>query len=299
MKSDFIFFGEEGLTSTSANYLANLAKETYVAEEQRINAVSFYDETVQVIGNPSKTILQEGTTNLDNIQDYLERIAKYKSFIAWVREAIKARQRLVQWVNDKNPSDYGITFDDMQEPQSPVLAETITTDEVLSTWNIKKRNQYLYLETLCSEIGSYIHPNGALANAKSELIAILSKPRTTSGSGRDTVIYTKTPSMSLDEVTEVFMQLQNTYRSYQAQLNALKHEIESEIQNDGLRKKVEFEKNYEKYKEEMVKYMNEKNSRMAQFQSLREKELQGIYSLKIIIPDSLKNVYTELSKSGK
>jgi hypothetical protein len=155
------------------------------------------------------------------------------------------------------------------------------------------------LETLCSEIGSYIHPNRALADAKNKLIAILSKPRTTSGSGRDTVIYTKTPSMSLDEVTEVFMQLQNTYRSYQAQLNALKHEIESEIQNDGLRKKMEFEKNYESYKEEMVKYMNEKNSRMAQFQSLQEKELQNIYALKIIIPDSLKDVYTELSKSGK
>lgn len=37
MKKDEIFFGEQGLTTTSANHLANKAKEAYLALEQLLS----------------------------------------------------------------------------------------------------------------------------------------------------------------------------------------------------------------------------------------------------------------------
>ena len=42
MEKDKIFFGEAGLTSTSANYTANLSKELYKALETKLHKMVLY-----------------------------------------------------------------------------------------------------------------------------------------------------------------------------------------------------------------------------------------------------------------
>nr|DAV59885.1 MAG TPA: hypothetical protein [Caudoviricetes sp.] len=45
-----VFFGNEGLTSTSANYYANVAQEMIQAATERLNSVRFYQVFVASIG---------------------------------------------------------------------------------------------------------------------------------------------------------------------------------------------------------------------------------------------------------
>lgn len=45
-----VFFGENGLTSTSANHIANLAKEFISTNENYLNNISFVNCAIGLIG---------------------------------------------------------------------------------------------------------------------------------------------------------------------------------------------------------------------------------------------------------
>ena len=51
MEQDLTFFAENGLTSTSANHIANLAKEYVKAQEQELESVEFYNTYLTIIGS--------------------------------------------------------------------------------------------------------------------------------------------------------------------------------------------------------------------------------------------------------
>lgn len=87
-----VFFGSEGLTSTSANYYANVAQEMIQAATERLNSVKFYQISVASIGGGEKQLMTVGQTSLDFIKDDLEKSAEMNSFCAWVREAIKKKR---------------------------------------------------------------------------------------------------------------------------------------------------------------------------------------------------------------
>ena len=93
---DSVFFKEGKLTSTSANYLAEIAKERVKTLEEKLSNLKFYSENVQLLGTPNKHILSHGIQLKDiDIEDILDKISTLKSFIAWIREALKAKSKLL------------------------------------------------------------------------------------------------------------------------------------------------------------------------------------------------------------
>lgn len=94
-----IFFSPDGdgLTSTSANHIANMAKEMIRNFDSTIANLVFYTTEVSLIGIDSRNMLQQGATDADvlSVAGKLRIIAQAKSLIAWLREAIKARERLI------------------------------------------------------------------------------------------------------------------------------------------------------------------------------------------------------------
>ena len=101
MKSDNIYFGETGLTSTSANHIANMAKESVRNTANELSGISFYSSTVSLLsgGNSQKAKLGSTREELNDIQRSLEAIGEANALCAWLREAIKARERLLEEVN--------------------------------------------------------------------------------------------------------------------------------------------------------------------------------------------------------
>lgn len=287
MKQDYIFFGESGLTSTSANYISNLAKESYKSLEQELNEVVFYTTKVGLLGFSDSQLIKEGTDDVSMIASTLETIAQTKSLIAWLREAIKAKERLIKEAQESAWVDYGI--DPIREP---IKEKTITEDDVLASWNIKKRNRYYYLGSLCATIGEYIHPSGHYAVERESLQKILHSPCEVKGNGRDTIIYTKTPTIKLQEVEDVFMSLQAEYRGYQAELNSLKHEIQDTINKDDVEKTAA-------YKKALGQFKLEYSVADAEYQSKKKEAILAASNLKIIIPDSLKSIYETINSLGK
>ncbi len=108
MKSDYIYFGDLGLTSTSANHVANMTKESVQKTINDLDAVSFYGTTVSLLsgGTPQQAKIGSKREELDDIQRSLEAIGEANSLCAWLREAIKARDRLLAEVKSTTLERY-------------------------------------------------------------------------------------------------------------------------------------------------------------------------------------------------
>ena len=293
MEKDKIFFGAEGITTTSANHIANLAKEAYQSLESKLNSAVFYTTEIGILGSSASNTLKEGIEQefLDELEGNLMQIASYKSLIAWLREAIKAKERLISEAQKLTDVEVAKILN-ITLPNIPIRYPRLNEDEVVATWGIKQRNRYYYLDTVCSTIGKYIHPNMGFSNAKEDLIKILSERHKAQGNGRDTIIYSYTPTVRLKDVEHTFFVLQDKYRGYQAELNSMKHQIEVAIQDDEREKTL-------KEEDETKQYKVECNAIFPQLSKYKNDTIKAMQSLKIVIPDSLKGIYSTISEMGK
>ena len=186
-----VFFGNEGLTSTSGAYYCNIAQEIIQSKIEKLNNAKFYEVTIASIGSQTYQLMSKGVTSLSFINKFLQEIAKMNSFCAWVREAIKEKDNALSEIASKDIEDWAIE-NNIKLPVAPdpvIKIHSIDESYIINTWDADKRNKYFKLEAFASTYGKYIHPNGALSNAKKEAYIAESNPCYKEGSGRDTVIY--------------------------------------------------------------------------------------------------------------
>ena len=128
---DMVFFANENtegvrLTSTSANHIANLAKEYIQGVETQLNNISFFNVEIELVGSISGVnTLQVGETSevLDSLQSLLEGVAQAKSLIAWLREGIKAKDNLMKSLQTISLEDW-CKENGINKPESPKYSHT-------------------------------------------------------------------------------------------------------------------------------------------------------------------------------
>lgn len=278
------FFGDKGLTATSANHIANLAKEAYEYLEAKLNTTSFIRETITVIGSTTETNVKLAQAGLiTSAPNILKEICEYKSLIAWLREAIIEKENLFKvnklWVSNEYAKHI---------QNKPQCERYLTEQDVIESWTVAEQEDYLSLETICAVVGKYIHPNGPLSKAKMELSNRINKPVTTECSGRDTIIRRYYPECTEEEVNNLFFSLQKTHREYQARLNGIKHKIDMTIRED-------IQKKDEAYKKALQEFNNKANELLVADKLTREEKHKEIEALKIVIPNDLKPIYDKLT----
>lgn len=280
------FFGPEGLTSTSANHIANLAKEFYESLEAELSATNFVKEEISIVGEDGRTETNKGTPDIiRKVDSYLNQIIAAKSLIAWLREAIKLKERYAKELGTYRSEEYS----NLEYPERP---HTRTKQEILESWDVKDRERYLTLETECVVIGSYIHPKGAFSKAKTRLFEKSVKPVETTLSGRDTIITYYTPVTDSSAVEDKFFNLQQRHRQAQAELNGLKSRLEKEEFDEKNRIARDYMIALDKYKSESVRLLEADKLYI-------EEETKKIESLKIVIPAYHKDLYDFLTGRGK
>lgn len=279
-----IYFGTSGITSTSANTLANWAKE-YVKDA---SSMRFYNCTLSLIGSGEESVISQGLKTID--VSFLDKKIKAYSLIAWLREAIKAREELKQEIENIDLDSY-CKIKGINIPKRPEKENSLTEEEYWDSRSTKERNRYYELETACSVYGKFIHPNSPFAEARDKLMEIANNPINVSKGGRDTLIYKYTPSIDPKIVEQTFFSLQNKHRELQSQLNTMKYECESAC----MKSRTEAQNKYSSELKEYNAKMREIESEMAKYKTA---EIEKLLKLKIIIPDSLKEIYKEVSKLG-
>ena len=295
MNKNRIFFGENGLTSTSANHVANLAKEAYASVEEKLNTLQLYDEDISLLGSGAFTPVSRGATTLElqAVPDMIAEISSLKSLIAWLREGIKARKELAaelqRYSLESYCEDHGIEMPVCPDSDD---YEPMTEDEYYGSLSIKERNAYYQLETKCATLGSFIHSNGRLSEARKRLNVILNKPTVVNENGRDTIVTARKASVNPGDVEGLFFRLQAKHREYQAALNSIKHKCEVALEQDALAKRSAYNEAYSAYSTRLHELENE-------LLKWKQEQTIALEKLKIVIPDSLKPIYEKVCTLGK
>lgn len=296
---DMVFFANkdiEGvkLSSTSANHLANLAKEYIQGVETQLNNICFFNAEVALIGSVGgASTIQTGVSSevLNNLQSMLEGIAQAKSLIAWLREGIKAKENLMKDLQTISLEDW-CKENGVVNLVAPSYGHVLTEEEYYASLPIKERNRYYQLETEAAVFGKYIHPDGHLSDARKELKNKLQHPHEIDGRGRDSLIYTYIPTIDVAEVDNVFFELQKKHREVQAQLNAMKYSCEQAINESTNKVNTEYVAASQKYQAELKDILGT-------FKAWKDEKTQEYSKLKIVIPHSLMGIYNTINSLGK
>lgn len=293
-----VYFANEGMTSTTANFYANIAKELQNAATERLNSVKFFKTSVAVIGSREKQLMEAGNESLDFIPNDLKTLAEMNAFCAWVREAIKEKESQMTTVNRGSIETWakamGIELPVMPEyPRDPKIpSET----DVINSWDINKRNKYLRLEAFAATLGKYIHPDGAYSRARKRAHTAINNPITKEGTGRDMVLYYTESSVNIKSVDDMFMALQDQYRGYEQELNQMKAEIKDTVNNLTREAYDAHAKECDKYNELSRAYNTAWGDLRTQFTTWRTNELERISKLKITIPSALKETFNKIKE---
>lgn len=287
------FFGTEGLTLTSANHIANLAKEFTKTSEHALNSVSFIETKLTIIGSDVTQPIHTGWNEAELwcISDNLKAIYEANSLIAWLREAIKAYDKYVKAIEAQTLEDYceecGVAL-----PEEPCRVTSITKEEYIETLTIKERNKILMLQAQAAVYGKYIHPEGPFASARAELMEKMANETEVRGNGRDTLLYHYKPTADAMKVEDCFYQLQREYRATQAELNGYLHKIDQAVQKDADEKSKAFH-------DAMVSYRLKIAELTKAFEDYKMLRLDEARKLRIVIPNDLKGIYAIVSELGK
>lgn len=286
-----VYFGNEGLTSTSANFIANKAKEYCQDIEQSLKNVEFFSTTVNLIGSNDVSVINHGTQFIDWIPSAIEKIGQCNSLIAWLREAIKERENALNIIRRFDVEIFcelkGIEF-----PERPDVANALTEKAYYDSLPIKEKNRYYSLEAQAAAIGKYIHPDGSLNKARKKLSSKIQQPHEVQGSGRDTIVWNYEATIKLQDVDNLFFELQNKHREIQSQLNAMKFECEKAMKESAIKVEQEYQLAYNEYSEKISKIRSDMRLYI-------EEQTKFVGDLKIVIPDKLKDIYNEISQLGK
>lgn len=292
---DSVFLGKEGLTSTSANFYANIAQEIIQAAQERLNNVKFFQVSVASLDSEQK-LMSVGQNSLDFIKQDLEKIATMNSFCAWIREAIKAKDNLLDEVDNTLFDEWAEKNGAPKPPTFPPAIVTISESDIIESWDDTKRNKYLQLEAFAATYGKFIHPKGIFSNARKEVHTISNCPICTEGSGRDLVLYYRQPTINVENVDNLFMELQDIYRSYEQKLNLLKTEIKEELNKSLNTQEQEYREGIANYNAAYDKYASELNELRSRFNSWKTTEHERIAALRIILPNNLLDIFSEIKK---
>ena len=294
MKQNETFFGEEGLTSTSADLIANLAKEMLRKDMKKIEDINFVCEQISPYNNPGKAAITLGMEEAEvrEIPAIMERILHLKLLIAWLREAIKAKDKLLKETEEMEVGS--VKWQELEfgkSPSYPLDEKEMTKEDYIGTLNIAERSKMYKLQTRAAVLGKLLHKDGAFETARERLYSIMIKPKVVENQGGNNIIHNYKPSVDSDIVDDVYFKLSTEYREAQAGLNAYLHDMDAAIKQNKIDLNIKYRKAMEKYNKQM-------NQLSIQLSEWKSKETKRINKLKITIPDSLRDIYEEVQRVG-
>lgn len=277
-------FGTEGLTSTSANYTANKAKELCDSLEKSIEDFTFLKRTYTLLasGNSHSVSATADKTIFEDIKVKLNKICKLHSLVAWLREGIKLKDNTLKDIQNMCENTYVTEVLKETYPVAPIR-KCINEDLIKQEFGFEKLQRRLELQAFAAGIGKYIHPTGTLSKARKEYNTLNNK-EVVVGSGPDSMFISYSSTVSGDDIEASFMELQELQRTKQAELNGIEHEIEMRILEEKREASIQFKTDYEEYNRITKDYSNK-------FSDWVREESKVISELKIVIPENLKETY--------
>ena len=137
--------------------------------------------------------------------------------------------------------------------------------------------------------------------ARKSAHTVTNNPNTTEGSGQDMVIYHSTTSVALEEIDDLYNQLQVEYREAEQKLNSIKSDLQKkltakklELESKKRQKNIQYQDIYNEYRK---KY----DAINSDFTDFLTKEIEQLSKIRFAIPENLhlQSMYKFLNTLGK
>ena len=275
------FSDKKGITFTSANHLANVAKEMIEGVDGKYKNISFINEDLSSLTSNRNILVVKGVDNqdLDTIRKGIVLKCKLTSFIAYIRETIKLKDKMIEDIND----DRIYNWSGYREIKRPEMIE-YTEDDIVNSWNIADVSKYYSLHAKASVIGKEIHNDGRIDKARSEYYTKLCNKTEVQNNASDTLIYTYSESLDNESVESFYMSLQGKHREIMKEYNFILSKIKTELDSLLKEERLRFELATDDFNEQVRK-------QMVDYAEYKKEEIQKINSLKIVIPQSLTEIF--------
>ena len=294
-----IYFGEEGMTSTSAQHVSAMANVMVQDTKQHLMGLRLYEKSIRVIGDVECKV-EEVNNTLPEISDGVKQICKANALIAWLREAVKEREKAQQYVQDMT-LDKWMELEGIEKPtspQPPMMPKINFQDykTILDTGlTVKEYNRFVELNSALAVYGEMIHDKGLLTRQKNELARILQNPTEVKESGRDTIITTYKVDVNVAvDIDKLYTELQSEYRKLQAEKNGIEAKFSNMAMAYQTRKMEEWKAAKAQYDRDLTRVNSELVGIQTQMQEWKKQRLEELAALKIIIPNDLKALYKSL-----
>ena len=294
-----IYFGEEGMTSTSAQHVSAMANVMVQDVKQHIMGLRLYEKSIRVIGDVECKV-EEVNNTLPEISEGVKQICKANALIAWLREAVKEREKAQQYVQDMT-LDKWMELEGIEKPtspQPPMMPKINFQDynTILETGlTVKEYNRFVELNSALAVYGEMIHDKGLLTRQKNELARIMQNPTEVKESGRDTIITTYKVDVNIGvDLDKLYTELQSEYRKLQAEKNGIEAKFSNMAMAYQTRKMEEWKAAKSQYDRDLTRVNSELVGIQTRMQEWKKQRLEELAALKIIIPDALKPLYKEL-----
>ena len=294
-----IYFGEEGMTSTSANHVSAMANVMVQDIKNRLMGLRLYEKSIRVIGDAEVTVETVNNT-LPDIAEGVKQICKANALIAWLREAVKERENAQTYIQNMTLDDW-MKKQGIEKPTSPVppTMPRINFQDyatILDTGlTVKEYNRFVELNSALAVYGDMIHEKGLLTRQKSELQRIRQNPTEVKESGRDTIITQYRVDVNIDtDLDKLYTQLQSEYRQLQAEKNGIEAKFSNLAMDYQTRKMDEWKAAKAQFDRDCMAVNSQLVGYDAQMKEWKKQRLEDLAALKIIIPNDLKALYKEL-----
>ena len=282
-----LFTTENGVTSTSANYICNIAKEYLDSIHKKIESIKLYNESLCLLDTDSKKQLSIGITDLEQIQNDIKTIASINALVTYLRKAIAIKEDVINDIENYVIEKYNIVY-----PKSHFEKKALKEEDIIKEFSLEETIEYDFLTAHAAHYGKMIHPKQPISIARDKFNDIINNPNIIKGEGHDAIIIERTPSLSQEEVESFFMELLNKQRDYEKRLNHIKFEIKERLTKRNIEIANE-------NKLDVHRYLTEYDLVHNEFKRLVEVERSEISKLKIIIPEKFKNTFDFLNSLGK
>ena len=294
-----IYFGEEGMTSTSAQHVSAMANVMVQDVKQHLMGLRLYEKSIRVIGDVECKV-EEVNNTLPEISEGVKQICKANALIAWLREAVKEREQAQQYIQDMT-LDKWMELQGIEKPASPVppMMPKINFQDyktILDTGlTVKEYNRFVELNSALAVYGEMIHDKGLLTRQKNELARILQNPTEVKESGRDTIITTYKVDVNIGvDLDKLYTELQSDYRKLQAEKNGIEAKFSNLAMDYQTRKMEEWKAAKAQYDRDLTRVNSELVGIQTRMQEWKKQRLEELAALKIIIPNDLKPLYKSL-----
>ena len=294
-----IYFGEEGMTSTSAQHVSAMANVMVQDVKQHLMGLRLYEKSIRVIGDAEVTVETVNNT-LPDIAEGVKQICKANALIAWLREAVKERENAQTYIQNMTLDDW-MKKQGIEKPTSPVppTMPRINFQDyatILDTGlTVKEYNRFVELNSALAVYGEMIHEKGLLTRQKSELQRIRQNPTEVKESGRDTIITQYRVDVNIDtDLDKLYTQLQSEYRQLQAEKNGIEAKFSNLAMDYQTRKMDEWKAAKAQFDRDCMAVNSQLVGYDAQMKEWKKQRLEELAALKIIIPNDLKALYKEL-----